>query len=68
MEEDRATYGQHSHGLTCVRYYTGIHDLARRPAEHASMARRLKAYEADRVNTIQLPVRYDFAGRARENR
>jgi len=66
VREDQARYGKNSHVLTCVRYYTGIHDLARNPAQHGVMTRRLQAYELAGVSTVAIPLRYDSYGKARE--
>lgn len=63
---DQQRYGAHSHLLTCVRYYTGIHDPNRRPTEHAKMSRRLAAYSAQGVQVFPIPVKYNHTGRARE--
>ena len=45
--------------LTGVRYYTGIHDPNRNPAEHGKMQRRLQAYDARGVRTIPMMLRYE---------
>jgi uncharacterized LabA/DUF88 family protein len=66
VEEDRQRYGARSHVLSGVRYYTGIHDSNRRPAEHRRMERRLDAYKQDGVLVRAIPLRYDATGRARE--
>jgi len=66
VDEDRARYGRGSHVLTCVRNYTGIHDLARQPAMHRTMTRRLQAYAGAGITTIPIPLRYDSKGNGRE--
>lgn len=66
VAEDQAQYGSGSHVLSCVRFYTGIHTTSQNPIKHAQMARRLAAYEADGVDTISIPLRYDYLGKARE--
>lgn len=66
VRQDRERYGEDSHVLTAVRYYTGIHDSDRRPSEHGVMERRLARYRADGVQTIAIPLRYDADGRGRE--
>lgn len=49
-----------------VRFYTGIHDPNKEPEKHAAMAWRLYGYQADGVEIIALPLRYDQSGRARQ--
>jgi len=66
VEEDRDRYGPGSHVLAGVRYYTGIHDANRRPADHAAMSRRLDAYRREGVQTFPIMLRYDADGRGRE--
>lgn len=66
VAEDRAQYGSHSHILSSVRLYTGVHTLNRNPTKHGEMTRRLQAYEASGVATLPIPLRYDKNGRARE--
>jgi len=66
VEQDRERYGADSHVLTAVRYYTGIHDPIRRPAEHEAMTQRLERYRREGVETVAIPLRYDANGRARE--
>jgi uncharacterized LabA/DUF88 family protein len=65
VAEDRVKQGD-THVLHGVRYYTGIHDANRNSRGHALMKRRLCAYEAAGVHTLQIPLRYDSSGRARE--
>lgn len=57
---------RNSHVLHSVRFYTGIHDPNKEPEKHAAMARRLYGYQADGVEIIALPLRYDQSGRARQ--
>lgn len=66
LDEDLLRHGPASRVLSCVRYYTGVHDLARRPEPHGLMVRRLQAYEADGVTPVAIPVRYDGKGVGRE--
>lgn len=66
VDEDRHRQGLDSRVLSCVRYYTGIHDLGRQPLPHQQMTRRLQAYENDGISTIAIPLRYDSKGRGRE--
>jgi uncharacterized LabA/DUF88 family protein len=66
LDEDLRTGESSSRVLACVRYYTGIHDLARRPEPHRLMVRRLQAYTADGVTAIAIPLRYDGKGAGRE--
>jgi uncharacterized LabA/DUF88 family protein len=66
VDADVQKYGQGSHCLTGVRYYTGIHDPNRHPEYHGKMHRRLQAYAAAGVQTYPIQVRYDGKGRARE--
>lgn len=66
LEEDLSPHDAHSRVVACVRYYTGIHDLAHRPEPHGLMVRRLQAYEEDGVTPIAIPLRYDGRGVGRE--
>lgn len=59
---DRAKYGPDSHVLSGVRYYTGIHDPNKRPADHGKMQRRLQAYEARGIATFPIPLAYKREG------
>ncbi len=62
VDADRAKYGADSHVLAGVRYYTGIHDPNRSPAEHGKMQRRLQAYDARSVHTVPITLRYEKRG------
>jgi uncharacterized LabA/DUF88 family protein len=67
VKEDKKTYGNHSHVLGCVRYYTGIHQVKQNPVQHGKMTRRLAAYDVDGVAVTSIPLRYDSkTGKARE--
>lgn len=66
VDEDRERYGRHSHVLSGVRFYTGIHDRNRRPDLHGRMARRLDTYRRQGVHCVPILLRYDRRGRARQ--
>lgn len=62
VQADRDKYGTDSHVFSGVRYYTGIHDPNKRPADHGKMQRRLQAYEARRIHTVPVPLGYKRQG------
>ena len=66
IDEDREKYDPHSHVLSSIRFYTGIHDPNKRPAEHAKMSRRLADYSRQNITVVSLPLKYESSGRARE--
>lgn len=66
VKEDQIAHGADSRVLTCVRYYTGIHQATQNAVQHTKMTNRLAAYEAEGSTVVSIPLRYDSSGQARE--